>query len=577
MGATFAILGSVPERLRFAPTFVAQIAASFAGTLAPASIGGLALNARYLQKSGIDPAVAVPAVGLNAIAGVAMHIVLLTLFLVWAGTSAFGAIHLPDPEVLLYGAAAVVALGAIAFAIPAIRHALRDRLVPILARSISGLFAVVRRPMNILLLLGGSVVVTSGYLVAMYFAVQAFGGDLSFAQVGAIYLTGSAIASAAPTPGGIGALEAAVIAGLVAAGMPNDIAVPSVFLFRLGTFWLPILPGWGAFTLDAEGRLLVARRRPAQTLRRPCWSPRRRICATTRIWITDVTMMPKKPITCSAVAKSSSLLRRARRRRAARPRRSCRATRSPRTTIRSTHSSTTSRSAPANRSTRMREPPPPQLGRDRLEVRRQGAQRRQRPHALPSPAAAGACPTVWSASSGRSAVASCAMLNDGSMVRSVPSSVSSARDSTVIAPGTSSPWRCMTSSIRLIACGSKLPAPRPSLSTRPMSASSARLSPPSSPPARWLVARGEHDGVVELEADRHLLHRLEHHRAEPARPHRSRGTTAVPRGRRRCSPGADRRGTGRRAAPGRGTTAAADWRGPWPRRARPRSRRGRRR
>jgi uncharacterized protein (TIRG00374 family) len=247
MGATFAMLGSVPERLRFAPTFVAQVAASFAGTLAPASIGGLALNARYLQKSGVDTAVAVPAVGLNAIAGVAMHIVLLTLFVVWAGTSAFGAIHLPDPQVLLYGAAAVVALAAIAFAIPAIRHILRDRLVPILGRSIHGLFAVVRRPLNILLLLGGSVVVTTGYLLAMYFATQAFGGDLSFAKVGVIYLTGSAIASAAPTPGGIGALEAAVIAGLVAAGMPNDIAVPSVFLFRLGTFWLPIIPGWGAF------------------------------------------------------------------------------------------------------------------------------------------------------------------------------------------------------------------------------------------------------------------------------------------------------------------------------------------
>jgi undecaprenyl-diphosphatase len=248
LGATFAILGSVPARLRFAPTFIAQVAASFAGTLAPASIGGLALNARYLQKSGVDGAVAVPAVGLNAIAGVAMHLVLLTLFLVWAGTSAFGSIHLPDPQVLLYGVLVVVALGAIAFAIPAIRHLLRDRLLPILRRSISGLFAVVRRPMNILLLLGGSVVVTSGYLVAMYFAVQAFGGDLSFAQVGAVYLVGSAVGSAAPTPGGIGALEAAVIAGLVAAGMPNEIAVPAVFLFRLGTFWLPILPGWGAFT-----------------------------------------------------------------------------------------------------------------------------------------------------------------------------------------------------------------------------------------------------------------------------------------------------------------------------------------
>ena len=248
LGATCGMLGSVPERLRFAPTFVAQVASSFAGTLAPSSVGGMALNARYLQKSGVDPAVAVPSVGLNAVAGIAMHILLLTLFIVWAGTSAFGSMHLPDPTVLLYGAAAVLVLAIIAFAIPAIRRVLRERLVPIIKRSASGLFAVVRRPTNIALLLGGSIVVTTGYIIAMYCAVQAFDGDLSFAQIGAIYLTGSAIASAAPTPGGIGALEAAVIAGLVAAGMPNEIAVPAVFLFRLGTFWLPILPGWGAFT-----------------------------------------------------------------------------------------------------------------------------------------------------------------------------------------------------------------------------------------------------------------------------------------------------------------------------------------
>ena len=42
-------------------------------------------------------------------------------------------------------------------------------------------------------------------------------------------------------------VESAVTAGLVAAGMPNDTAVPAVFLFRLGTFWLPILPGYVAF------------------------------------------------------------------------------------------------------------------------------------------------------------------------------------------------------------------------------------------------------------------------------------------------------------------------------------------
>ena len=110
VGATIGITGSVPDRLRIVPTFLAQIAASFAGTLAPASVGGLALNVRYLQKTGVDPAVAVPAVGLNAVAGIGVHILLLVLFLVWAGKSAFGSIHLPDPAVLLYGAAAVVVL-----------------------------------------------------------------------------------------------------------------------------------------------------------------------------------------------------------------------------------------------------------------------------------------------------------------------------------------------------------------------------------------------------------------------------------------------------------------------------------
>jgi hypothetical protein len=50
-----------------------------------------------------------------------------------------------------------------------------------------------------------------------------------------------------PTPGGVAAVEAVLIAGLTAVGVDKEIAVPSVFLFRLATFWLPVLPGWLAF------------------------------------------------------------------------------------------------------------------------------------------------------------------------------------------------------------------------------------------------------------------------------------------------------------------------------------------
>ncbi len=73
------------------------------------------------------------------------------------------------------------------------------------------------------------------------------GGGLPLATVGAVFLVVSAVAQAAPTPGGLGAMETALIGGLVAAGMGNTVAVPAVFLYRLFTFWVPILPGWLSF------------------------------------------------------------------------------------------------------------------------------------------------------------------------------------------------------------------------------------------------------------------------------------------------------------------------------------------
>jgi uncharacterized membrane protein YbhN (UPF0104 family) len=62
------------------------------------------------------------------------------------------------------------------------------------------------------------------------------------AKIGLVYLTGSAIGSIIPTPGGIGAVEAGLTAGLTAAGVP--VAVSAVLLFRLLTFWLTIPFGW---------------------------------------------------------------------------------------------------------------------------------------------------------------------------------------------------------------------------------------------------------------------------------------------------------------------------------------------
>ncbi|MGH2669626.1 MAG: lysylphosphatidylglycerol synthase domain-containing protein, partial [bacterium] len=60
-------------------------------------------------------------------------------------------------------------------------------------------------------------------------------------------LVAAAIGSATPTPGGLGAVEAALVAALSGYGMTGSAAVSSVLTFRLATYWLPMIPGWIMF------------------------------------------------------------------------------------------------------------------------------------------------------------------------------------------------------------------------------------------------------------------------------------------------------------------------------------------
>jgi uncharacterized membrane protein YbhN (UPF0104 family) len=55
------------------------------------------------------------------------------------------------------------------------------------------------------------------------------------------------IGGAVPVPGGMGVAEAGLIAGLTAAGIPQDQAVAAVLMQRAFTSYLP--PIWGWLTL----------------------------------------------------------------------------------------------------------------------------------------------------------------------------------------------------------------------------------------------------------------------------------------------------------------------------------------
>jgi undecaprenyl-diphosphatase len=245
--AALSLLGSVPQPIPYLATVRMQVASAFVGRIAPANTGTLAVGIRFLQRSGVDTAAAGTAVGLNALVGFAVHLSLLAAFLAWAGTRGPG-FSLPDANTwLLVIAIGGAVSGLIVGLVPALRRRVLPPLVGYLRTAGSSLADVVTDPWRVLALLGGALGITFAFILTLMAAVAAFGGGVSFAEIGAAYLVAAAIGSATPTPGGLGAMEAALVAALSGYGMADSAAVSSVLTFRLATYWVPMIPGWVMF------------------------------------------------------------------------------------------------------------------------------------------------------------------------------------------------------------------------------------------------------------------------------------------------------------------------------------------
>jgi uncharacterized protein (TIRG00374 family) len=131
--------------------------------------------------------------------------------------------------------------------VPAVRRRVLPPLVAQARNAASSLADVLTDPVRVIGLIGGSTGVTGSFILTLAAAVAAFGGGVSFPEIGAAYLVAAALGSAAPTPGGLGAVEAALVTALTGYGMESGPAVSAALTFRLVTYWLPMLPGWFTF------------------------------------------------------------------------------------------------------------------------------------------------------------------------------------------------------------------------------------------------------------------------------------------------------------------------------------------
>ncbi|MGN6332036.1 MAG: flippase-like domain-containing protein [Motilibacteraceae bacterium] len=254
VGAAVGLAAYAPQRLPLALTSWVQLASSFASFVTPPTVGQTAVNVRYLQRRRVPAAVAVASVALRELTAFISTVLLLVLCAAATGSTE-GARLLPSRRTLLVVAALAVLVAA-ALAVPPLRRWAWRRVRPTAQQVLPRLLDVLQQPVRLALGLVGTLVLTLGYVFCLVACLHAFGASAPVTAVAVAYLAGSAVGSAAPTPGGLGAVEAAVAAGLTAVGVDGGLAVSAVLLFRLLTFWLPVLPGWLAFRQLTERGVL---------------------------------------------------------------------------------------------------------------------------------------------------------------------------------------------------------------------------------------------------------------------------------------------------------------------------------
>jgi uncharacterized membrane protein YbhN (UPF0104 family) len=252
--STFLQQGTIPDRLPFGATYQVQFASSFLNRITPSNVGGMALNLRYLQKTGIETGAATASVGLQSLAGALSNTVVAAVFFASAGRRHAGVhLDLSAGRYLLWAIALALAAGGLLAFTPPGRRFLHDKVWPFLRAAGSTVAGLASEPAKVAVGVIGALGLPLIQVVGLAMSLHALGGGgLPFVQVGAVYMAARLIANAAPVPGGLGALEAGLIAGLTTLGVAAGAATSAVLVYRLLTFWLNV--PLGALALNVVQR-----------------------------------------------------------------------------------------------------------------------------------------------------------------------------------------------------------------------------------------------------------------------------------------------------------------------------------
>ena len=118
-----------------------------------------------------------------------------------------------------------------------------EKYLPMAKAYARNLVDVLARPKELAFGIAGALVLNLATGLGFWAALMAFGYHTNPIETTFIFLLANTLGSAVPTPGGLGAVEAALSVAFTAVGIPSTIAVSATLVYRIAFYWLRIPVG----------------------------------------------------------------------------------------------------------------------------------------------------------------------------------------------------------------------------------------------------------------------------------------------------------------------------------------------
>ena len=221
----------------FSTVALLQLTGAFINHFLPFNLGSVSLTARYYRDIGESQPQAFAFSILPTIFGVSTTVFLLAIISPVTLRHIFTRTYHGNWNLWYIAIAAALVIG-ILIALPRVRKRIHTFIREVIL-AVTGIRLWPQLPA----LIAGNFALTVVSTITLIFSALAVHTSIGIFDAFTLYVTSSLISNFAPTPGGIGAMEAFLTLGLTSVGMSLPEAAAVTLIFRLVSFWIPIIPG----------------------------------------------------------------------------------------------------------------------------------------------------------------------------------------------------------------------------------------------------------------------------------------------------------------------------------------------